>query len=114
VVEDHAGVMALAVTVLEHAGWRVLQARSVAEAEALLEAHSVEVVVSDVSLPGGTGVVPTYPADAEGHEPGVVYMSGDTARARVRSQPGTERARFLTKPFSPGALVDAVGAARSA
>lgn len=105
--------MALAVTVLEHAGWHVLQARSVAEAETVLGENPVEVVVSDVSLPGGTGVVPTYPADALGHEPGVVYMSGDTARARIRNQPGTEHARFLTKPFSPAALVDAVGAARA-
>lgn len=105
-------MLALAVAVLEHAGWQVLQAASAAEAEKLLERHAVDVVVSDVSLPGGTGAVPTYAADARGRAPGVVYMSGDTARARLRNQPGTEHARFLSKPFSPGALVDAVGAAR--
>ncbi len=112
VVEDHAGVLALAVAVLEHAGWQVLQADSATGAEMLLREREVDVVVSDVSLPGGTGAVPTYPADARGRTPGVVYMSGDTARARLRNQPGTEQAQFLAKPFSPGALVDAVGAAQ--
>jgi DNA-binding NtrC family response regulator len=112
VVEDHAGVLALAVAVLEHAGWHVLQADSAAEAETVLGACEVDVVVSDVSLPGGTGAVPTYPADIRGRAPGVVYMSGDTARARLRGQRGTENAQFLAKPFSPAALVDAVGAAR--
>ena len=112
VVEDHSGVLALAVAVLEHAGWQVLQAGSAAEAQTVLEQHGVDVVVSDVSLPGGTGAVPTYAADARGRTPGVVYMSGDTARARLRNQAGTEHARFLSKPFSPAALVDAVGAVR--
>jgi CheY-like chemotaxis protein len=111
-VEDHAGVLALAVTVLEHAGWRVLQADSAAEAETILGEHEIDVVVSDVSLPGGTGSVPTYRTDVRGQAPGVVYMSGDTARARLRGQPGTEHAEFLAKPFSPAALVDAVGAVR--
>lgn len=112
VVEDHAGVLALAVAVLEHAGWQVLQADSAGEAETLLAKREVDVVVSDVSLPGGTGAVPTYRADARGRAPGVVYMSGDTARARLRGQPGIDSAQFLAKPFSPAALVDAVGAVR--
>lgn len=113
VVEDHAGVLALAVAVLEHAGWQVLQAGSVADAEAILAERAVDVVVSDVSLPGGTGAVPTYPVDVRGLVPGLVYMSGDTARAKLRNQPGTQAARFLSKPFSPAALVDAVGAVRA-
>jgi CheY-like chemotaxis protein len=110
VVEDHAGVLALAVAVLENAGWCVLQAGSAEDAVALLGETAVDVIVSDVSMPGGTGEVPTYPADSRGLRPGVVYMSGDTARARVERQPGTENAHFLTKPFAPNALIEAVAA----
>jgi CheY-like chemotaxis protein len=113
-VEDHAGVLALAVAVLENAGWRVLQAESAEAAVAVLEETAVDVIVSDVSMPGGTtGQVPTYPADRRGVRPGVVYMSGDTARAQVRRQPGTEQAHFLTKPFAPSALIEAVAAVSS-
>jgi hypothetical protein len=35
-------------------------------------------------------------------------MSGDTSRAALRGQPGTEGAVFLQKPFAPGALLAAL------
>lgn len=108
VVEDHPGVMALTVALLQGAGWDVLEAGSAAEAHRLLAGHGVDVVLSDVSMPGGTGEVPTYGSDAQGRSPGVVYMSGDTKRAVLRGQPGTENATFLEKPFEPEALLAAV------
>lgn len=108
VVEDHPGVMALAVVVLEGAGWNVVQATSAADARSRLTEREIDVVLSDVAMPGGMGEVPTYPRDARGRRPGLVYMSGDTARASVEAQPGTEGARFLQKPFAPAALLAAL------
>lgn len=108
VVEDHPGVMALAVVVLEGAGWTVVEASSAAEARERLGEREIDVILSDVAMPGGTGEVPTYPDDVRGARPGLVYMSGDTARAAVRAQPGTEAARFLEKPFEPETLLAAL------
>lgn len=104
-------MMALTAAVLEREDFRVLQARTADEARAALAAAEVDVIVSDVSMPGGRGEVPVYGADARGLFPGLVYMSGDTARASVHRQPGTERALFLSKPFTAEALVDAVRSA---
>lgn len=100
--------MALAVAVLEGAGWQVVGATSAAAAHALLSDTDVDVILSDVALPGGAGEVPTYAGDARGRRPGLVYMSGDTARAAVHRQPGTENALFLQKPFDPAALLAAL------
>lgn len=109
VVEDHPGVMALAVAVLEAAGWTVVQATSAAAARGLLAQSDVDAILSDVAMPGGAaGEVPTYGSDVRGRRPGVVYMSGDTARASVHAQPGTEGALFLQKPFAPAALLAAL------
>lgn len=108
VVEDHPGVMALAVVVLEGAGWKVIQATSASEGRSRLGEAEIDVILSDVAMPGGTGAVPTYPADTRGRKPGLVYMSGDTARASVQRQPGTEGALFLEKPFAPAALLAAL------
>lgn len=113
VVEDHPGVMALAVVVLEGAGWTVVEAASAADARSRLAETEIDVVLSDVAMPGGTGEVPTYPGDVRGHKPGIVYMSGDTARAAVHAQPGTEGALFLEKPFAPAALLAALAEAAS-
>ena len=114
VVEDHRGVRALAVAVLERAGWTVVEATSPAAARVVLAEQEVDVILSDIAMPGGTGEVPTYPADVRGRRPGLVYMSGDTARAAVRRQPGTEGARFLEKPFAPETLVEALARAARA
>jgi two-component system response regulator FlrC len=108
VVEDHPGVMALAVEVLEGAGWSVVRASSASEAHSRLAEAEIDAVVSDVQLPGGNGEVPTYAGDARGRRPRLVYMSGDTARAAVQRQPGTEGARCLEKPFAPEALLAAL------
>lgn len=108
VVEDHPGVLALASVLLEGAGWEVVEAVSAGEAHAVLREQAIDVILSDISMPGGTGEVPTYPTDARGRRPGVVYMSGDTKRAALRKQPGTEDAIFLEKPFAPAALLVAL------
>lgn len=111
VVEDHPGVMALAVAVLEGAGWTVVAASSAADGQSRLAEIEVDVVLSDVAMPGGTGEVPTYSSDVRGRRPGIVYMSGDTVRAAVHAQPGTDGALFLEKPFAPAALLAALAEA---
>lgn len=103
IVEDHPGVRALAVLVLENAGWTVVWAASKSDADAILGAREVDVIVSDIGIPDGGERVPTYPPDARGRRAGLVYMSGGAFEL--------EGAHVLPKPFAPEALVAAAAAA---
>jgi CheY-like chemotaxis protein len=114
VVDDHRAVRMLTVAVLEAAGYEVFEAASSEEAAAILGRHTVDAVISDVVMPGGTAEAPSYPDDARGHTPPVVYMSGYTADVAVRSKLVGTDARFLEKPFAPAALLSATASAVNA
>ena len=77
-------------------------------------AGAVTLAADDAVAPRALGLVEPLVGGARERcqAPGVVYMSGDTARAAVRRQPGTEQSLFLRKPFAPSALLSAAAAAR--
>jgi CheY-like chemotaxis protein len=104
VVDDHPAVRALAVAVLEQAGYSVFEAASPTEAETVLEENAIDAIVSDIVLPGTGARAPEYRPDARGRRAGVVYMSGYTADT-LRGDVLIAQARFLEKPFSPAALL---------
>jgi PAS domain S-box-containing protein len=111
-VEDDADVRRLAKTVLERRGYRVLEAQHGRAGLAVAAGanHAVDLVVSDVIMPG-LGGPEMADALAERH-PGlrVLFISGYTDRAREQlGSPGPGRA-FLAKPFTPAELADAVRA----
>ena len=56
VVEDHEPTLEVLVRLLTRAGHTVLAAGSVAEATALVERNGIDVVISDLGLPDGTGL----------------------------------------------------------
>ncbi len=56
VVEDEAHLRTLQARILRRRGAEVLLAADVREARALLDAHEVDAIVSDVKMPGETGV----------------------------------------------------------
>jgi len=111
VVEDDAPVRAMATRALTEVGYRVLEAENGRAALALVRRHRerLDLVVTDVGMPDLDGYELARCLDAE--RPGllVVFMSGYGDRDhRERSLPGPPRP-FLQKPFSPDALVRAVG-----
>jgi signal transduction histidine kinase len=55
-VEDHADTLETARSLLSELGCEVLPAKSVAEALAVAESHPIDLVVSDLGLPDGSGV----------------------------------------------------------
>ena len=108
VVEDDSGVRRFATRVLEAAGYRVLTASSGAEAiEASAGAH-VQLLLTDVVMPGMSGreVATKLASTAPGLR--VLYMSGHTDKGIVRDGVLDPNIDFLPKPFTADALLAAV------
>jgi two-component system cell cycle sensor histidine kinase/response regulator CckA len=115
-VEDEAGVRRLARRMLESAGYRVLDAANGPEAEAVFAQHqgSIDLLVSDVIMPGMSG--PDLFRRLTRLQPAlrVAYMSGyasETMGGQHGLQPGQPH---LQKPFTGPQLTSCVRAALDA
>jgi PAS domain S-box-containing protein len=105
-VEDESGLRALVCRVLGGCGYTVLEAATGEEALAVAEAHRgpIHLVLTDVVMPGlggrrlGEMILERRP------EARVLYMSGHTEDAVVRSGVLHEEVPFLQKPFRPATL----------
>ncbi len=109
-VEDNAGVRAFAAEVLSQAGYDVRSARQGAEALELMRKYesSIDVVVTDVVMPemGGRALVDQL-RKRRPHLP-VLYITGYTDDASMLEELKSAGARMLEKPFTAGALAEAV------
>ncbi len=112
-VEDEASVRGVARRILERAGFRVLEATNGAEGLQLWAGHAaeVDVVVTDVVMPGMGGPALAERLLAERPELPVVFMSGYTAGAPEARTTSGRPVVFLAKPFSPDGLLRAVAEA---
>jgi PAS domain S-box-containing protein len=110
VVDDEPAVRALLVRVLGGAGYQVVaQASSAEELLANGGAEKAEVLVTDVALPGQSGVALARALLEKRPGLRVVLVSGFAPDPEAIGQLVAAGARFLAKPFSPPALLEAVG-----
>ncbi|MGK3989927.1 ATP-binding protein [Sorangium sp. So ce136] len=110
VVEDEAQVRELCVASLRSFGYSVLAARSGKEAVALAAAYpgAIHLLVSDVVLPDARGPeVAAVLARARAALP-VLYASGHTQDSLVPSDLLDGSVHFLSKPYTPTQLAQAV------
>lgn len=119
VVEDDRDVREIALTVLEEAGYRVLEAASGDDAYRLLLAHPdlrIDALFTDVVMPGRFDGIDLADAARE-LRPGlrVLYATGFANLVR-ENRDGDLRGPVLRKPYRPGelraalvALLDRVG-----
>ena len=116
VVEDQDPVRRQACRILEAHGYRVYEA-SGAE-EALEGWHDVDVLVTDVVMPGMTGQELAEQARTRTPAVKVVYMSGHTEDVIVRNGARAGAIAFVQKPFTRDSLLrsieDALAAPASA
>jgi signal transduction histidine kinase/CheY-like chemotaxis protein len=108
VVEDHPPLRELISTVLSGAGFHVLEAANGTEALRLANNASVDVVLTDVVMPGMSG--PALIQQLRARSPGLraVIMSGhDQSLLKTYA----DSALFLQKPFTPKALKAIISAA---
>ena len=111
VVDDDAGIRESAAMALEKVGHRTLQADSAAAALALLRAHRVDLVVSDIYMPGEDGLALLQAIAARRDPPRVILM---TARGTIETTALAARIGafdYLAKPFELSELIDRVRAA---
>ncbi|MFK7999800.1 MAG: PAS domain-containing protein [Polyangiales bacterium] len=102
VVEDDPAVLRGTARVLTGAGHTVLSASGPLEAIRTLEETSVDLVLSDVSMPNGGGLRVAEGAQSLQPDVPLLFMSGHARSAE--ELPG----ELLAKPFSPARLLEAV------
>jgi len=110
VVDDEPDVRLVARLVLTSAGFEVLEASSGEEALHLLDADpSPDAVVLDVRMRGidGWETMRRLRQSAQGHMP-VVIFTADLAARQEAPGPWKDYEHFVTKPFEPDRLLEAV------
>jgi len=115
VVDDEPKITALVDSILTRNGYQVLTADSSSEAFAIVSREPVDLVVSDINMPGLRGPDLLAYLSARGIHPPVLFISGDLEVQNVEQALDVPRAAFLPKPFTPAELLAAVaGSLRSA
>jgi PAS domain S-box-containing protein len=111
VVEDDLDVLELVVRALGEAGYDVLPARDARAAATAAASGAVDLLLTDIVMPGVDGR--TLAAQLRAERPGlrVLYMSGFTGHALVQPRSDEPDFTLLAKPFTPEALLDAVRSA---
>jgi CheY-like chemotaxis protein len=105
VVDDEEVACRITARVLADAGFRVVEAHSAAEVLALLPTldGTVQLVVSDIMMPGMTGIELARLMAEQWPEVPVLLISG------YGGPPSPYTGAFVAKPFTWDVLLDAVG-----
>jgi CheY-like chemotaxis protein len=104
-VEDDALIRMDAADMLQELGHEVVEAEYGPDALAVLEQRPVDVLVTDIGLPGMSGT------DLAGHarrlQPGigVIFATGDT---ELESRDGQSGAQILCKPYDGSSLAESL------
>jgi len=107
IVEDEAPLRSMVARILQRAGYRTVEAANGEEALALARTRPVELLLTDVVMPGMNGVELAERLCRERGEASILFTSGyDRELLARRAAPG---ANFLPKPFTPQALLAKVG-----
>ena len=109
--EDEQDVREIAREFLESGGYRVLEAKDGAEAIRLAAENrgKIQLLVTDMVMPGMTGQ--ELAARLQSEHPGlcVVFMSGYSEHAVTEMANANPSVRLLSKPFSRAAILRSVG-----
>lgn len=104
-VEDNANVVRAVKLMLEMKGFRVDVARSVEEALGHIAAEDYDLLISDLSLPDGTG---HDILERSGTTVPAIVLTGHTSETSRDESLKSGFAEFLTKPFKVEELIEAI------
>ena len=110
VVDDDHDVTRVVDRVLTRNGFRVHSADSPSEALAIVRRERVQLIISDVHMPGLAGPDLLKYLRDRGIAVPVLFMSGDLSIENVERALDIPEASFLPKPFSEAELFSAVSA----
>jgi len=107
--EDEADVREIARQFLESGGYKVIEAKNGREAIELARqnAGKIELLVTDMVMPGMTGQELAVNLQHEQPNVRVIFMSGYSEHAATEMADADPGVRLLTKPFSRSALLRA-------
>jgi DNA-binding NtrC family response regulator len=111
VVDDDAGIRESAAMALEKVGLKTVQAGDVTSALQALRAHRIDLVLSDIYMPGETGLTLLQAISERRNPPRVILM---TARGTIETTALAQRIGafdYLAKPFDLNELIARVRAA---
>lgn len=112
-VEDEAPVRALGVRILTRAGYHVFEASSgEAALEFLGRGQAIEMLVTDIVMPGMSGCELVATLRESRHDLPVLFVSGHVDPGAIGLEPQQRRAveeNLLPKPFSSAELLQRVG-----
>ena len=100
IAEDEPSLRALLADYVRESGYRVLEAASVQEALATVRDQKLDLLVTDIVMPGGGGQTLASALSASYPGLAIIFMSGYadyTALKEATSQPGVT---FVPKPFT--------------
>jgi CheY-like chemotaxis protein len=108
VVDDEASIRDLCARVLQRAGFAVTTASGGTEAVQRLQAEAFDALISDIRMPGLSGL--EVLAAAKRAQPGirVVLITGFGTPQTLERARHSGADRILTKPFNPMELLTAV------
>jgi CheY-like chemotaxis protein len=108
-VDDEAPLRKLMRTILAAGGYEVIEAATSGEALALSELHEVDLLLTDMRLPGMSGLELATAVVARRPDLAVLFVSGLTGDEVDWERPGARQA-FLQKPVTPDQLLAGVEA----
>jgi CheY-like chemotaxis protein len=112
VADDDAAVLAVVARVLTGAGHEVVTVPSAEDAMAVFDAGRFDVVVSDVQMPGASGLDLLAWIEARPRPVPVILITGSAEAATEAVAFERDAAAFLAKPFGSEQLLDAAARAR--
>jgi len=109
--EDEQDVREIAREFLESGGYKVIEARNGKEAIELAAKHgdSIDLLVTDMVMPGMTGQELAVRLQQDCPGLAVVFMSGYSEHAATEMANADPSVRLMTKPFNRSAILRAVG-----
>ncbi len=111
VAEDDDEMRHLVIRVLSDEGYQAIAARDGTEATRILETGEFDIVLSDVRMPGATGMDVLHQAMARHlHQPVILMTAFGTIESAVQAMRGGAY-HYLAKPFDIEDLVTVVGGA---
>jgi DNA-binding response OmpR family regulator len=112
VVEDNAAIRSSLALFLEREGFDVVAVAEFARAQDLIERELFDTLITDLDLPGGTGL--DLLLKARQFRPGIrsILMTGYGCSAVRKQALELGLAAYLEKPFDPADLLSALGDGR--
>ena len=106
-VEDNPMVLDFAVTILKQSGYRVLEALNGEEALNISDSFNdrIDLLITDVVLPGINGKVLAKEFKKRRKETGVLFTSGYTENFIVQQDIINDGIHFISKPYSSHAIL---------